>query len=568
MSIENKTENLNTKSINDQLMALMVLQEAEDRNELDPILATISETMDKDGSAPFHLVNSVFSPASIAEIKTAYGDIWKEIFESIEAKNKEQGDTLTAAGYSDEERANFSPELQDHFNIIREFEGRFPTADNQTRGVVVRLWDSKDQLFDALSSPTGKKALEAASWALSFATGTVVTKLAFRGAGHIASALANNEAVQDFGVKMQGRIGSFLERAGVPTGVISARFAGMKENAKAVIGSPAFQRYGKPTLALAGIAFGALMLGEINHDKIVDFAQTGITKATDLANAGIDMGGQGLEYASSGLAAGADAVRHGMDVGLSAVSSGFDTAVASAHELGSQGADLAVRSIENASEHVAHLGSAIAGMAVDGYHTATAAVGDAVDGVTVAVADSVHQARESLAGGLHSLAGQIEPDAHAYAAATGIDDVPATPVAPEAPEAPVVAPAAPEVATVTVAKGDSLWKIAQAQFEANGIDPSNAQIQAAAKDLYEANRDVIGTDSNRIFPGQALKIDPAVFGAEPVAHAVEAAPVAPAGIHGQVASLASGGELKTSSWTSVLANLARDKQQADLSPSI
>lgn len=562
------SDNITTQNNNDFLMTLMVLQEAEARNELDPILSVLAKTMAKDASqenAPFHLVNSAFSPASIAEVKTAYGDIWNEIFEKIEAKNKESGNALTAAGYSDDERANFSPELQNHFDIVREFEDRFPTADNQDRSIVVRLWDSKDQLFDALASPGGKKALEAASWALSFATGAVVTKLAFRGAGHIASMLVKNESVQDFAGKMQSRISSFLQRTGVPTGVIAARFAGMKENAKAVIDSPAFQRYGKPTLALAGIAMGALMLGEVNHDKIVEFAQSGFSKATDLANAGLDIGAQGIQYAASGISAGADAFEHGVSEGLGALSNGIDTA------LHSTSAEMISGGLATVRESATQLGDAISTLAAEGYHTVSAAVSDTVDGVTVAVTDGVHQARESVAGGLHGLAGQIEPDTHAYAAAAGVDEAP---VAPEAPEAAVVVPAAPEVVTVTVSKGDSLWNIAKAQFEANGTDPTNAQIQAAAKDLYEANKDVIGTDPNRIFPGQDLKIDPALFGAEPSVHVAEVAPVAsvapvaPSGIHTKVAGLASGGELQTSSWASALSNLARDKHQVDLSPSL
>ncbi|RJX55237.1 LysM peptidoglycan-binding domain-containing protein [Pseudomonas syringae pv. actinidiae] len=301
------------------------------------------------------------------------------------------------------------------------------------------------------------------------------------------------------------------------------------------------------------------MLGEVNHDKIVEFAQSGFSKATDLANAGLDIGAQGIQYAASGISAGADAFEHGVSEGLGALSNGIDTA------LHSTSAEIISGGLATARESAAQLGDAISTLAVDGYHAVSAAVSDTVDGVTVAVTDGVHQARESIAGGLHGLAGQIEPDTHAYAAAAGVDEAP---VAPEAPEAAVVVPAAPEVVTVTVSKGDSLWKIAETQFEANGIDPTNAQIQAAAKDLYEANRDVIGTDPNRIFPGQALKIDPALFGAEPAVHVAEVAPVAPSGIHTQVAGLASGGELKTSSWASALSNLARDKHQVDLSPAL
>lgn len=562
MSTTENFNSINTNDFSDYLKALMVLQRAEEQNELDAYFRVLAKKFAKeprDEKAPFSLVNTVFSPESIAEVKSAYADIWKEIHAEIEERNKASGDALTAAGYSEAERAQFSPALQHHFDTVRVFEERFPTAENQDRSMVVRLWDSKDQLFDALASPGGKKALEAAGWAVSLATGGIVTKLAFRGTGYLASQLAQNEAVQNFAAKMQGRIGSFLERTGVPTGVIAARFAGMKENAKAVLESPTFQRYGKPTLALAGVAMGVMMLGEVNHDKIVELANTGFTKATDLASTGLELGSQGVQYAASGIAAGADAIANGVSAAVEAVEHGTSAALSSVANAGSVGASY----INQATDLVADL-------AVHGYDAATTAVSDTANSVTTAVGDGITQARESLADGLHGLAAQISPEQHSYAAATGLDEAPEAPAVASAP----VAPAAPAVTSVVVAKGDSLWKIAEAQFEANGIDPTNAQIQAAAKDLYEANRDVIGANADRIFPGQALKVDPAIFGVEPVAH-VPAAPVVPAApipvtsaLHEKVANLGAGGGLQTGSFKDILANLARPKVLSDNAPAL
>jgi len=569
MNTTEKFNSISTQDINDQLVALMVLQEAERRNELDSYFTVLTDKMAveaKDENAAFHLVNGVFSPTSIAEVKSAYAEIWQEIFDAIEAKNKASGNTLEVAGYSDTERENFSPALQQHFDIVREFEGRFPTAENENGGVVLRLWNSKEQLFDALSSPGGRKALEAASWGVSLATGAVVTKVAIRGAGYIAAQLIKNESVQDFAQKMQGRIGSFLERTGVPTGAISSGFASFKENAKAVMESPTFQRYGKPSLALAGLAMGALLLGEINHDKVVELASTGINKATDLASAGLDLGAQGVQYAADGLAAGGEAIANGVGSAISAVEQGASDVLASAKEAGSLSAGFVSNGIETAGEYVDKAGRMVAGVAVEGYETATAAVSGAIDGVTVAATDAINQGREAVADGLQGLAAQIAPESHtAYASAVGIDQVDtAAPATPEA-VAPA-APAAPEVTTVSVAKGDSLWKIAEAQFEANGIDPSNAQIQAAAKELYEANKDVIGANPDRIFPGQELQIDPAVFGAEPVANVPAAAPVTPATptavLHDKVSNLQPNGGLQSASWKDVMASLASQAKPA------
>ena len=61
--------------------------------------------------------------------------------------------------------------------------------------------------------------------------------------------------------------------------------------------------------------------------------------------------------------------------------------------------------------------------------------------------------------------------------------------------APAPAPAAPAPRTYTVAKGDTLSKIAKQHYgDANKW-----------KKIYDANRDIL-KDPDRIFPGQVLKI--------------------------------------------------------------
>lgn len=68
------------------------------------------------------------------------------------------------------------------------------------------------------------------------------------------------------------------------------------------------------------------------------------------------------------------------------------------------------------------------------------------------------------------------------------------PVATDAPTQTTDAPPAKTPQTYTVKQGDTLSKIAKA----HGITPWQA--------LYEANKDVIGDDPNRIFPGQVLTL--------------------------------------------------------------
>jgi len=54
----------------------------------------------------------------------------------------------------------------------------------------------------------------------------------------------------------------------------------------------------------------------------------------------------------------------------------------------------------------------------------------------------------------------------------------------------------PATGTYTVVKGDSLWKIAQKLLGAG----------AKYTLIYDANKDVIGSDPNKIYPGQVLTI--------------------------------------------------------------
>ncbi len=58
-----------------------------------------------------------------------------------------------------------------------------------------------------------------------------------------------------------------------------------------------------------------------------------------------------------------------------------------------------------------------------------------------------------------------------------------------------------------VKSGDSLWKIAERHLESSGVQATNQEIKALEIKLYEANKSIIGSDPNKIFPGQVLQID-------------------------------------------------------------
>ena len=100
--------------------------------------------------------------------------------------------------------------------------------------------------------------------------------------------------------------------------------------------------------------------------------------------------------------------------------------------------------------------------------------------------------------GDHSLVGLPMPD-RAVA-----DHV--VPVARPAPKpAPVAVAVAPPPAAITVRAGDSLWSIAASRL---GPVADAADIDAAWRELYAANRDAIGSDPDLIRPGLDLEPGP------------------------------------------------------------
>lgn len=88
----------------------------------------------------------------------------------------------------------------------------------------------------------------------------------------------------------------------------------------------------------------------------------------------------------------------------------------------------------------------------------------------------------------------------------GDDETVAAPAAPDDSD-PGSAGSSP-VQTVIVHEGDSLWSISD---DLLGPDPDHpAEIAAAWPLLYETNKDEIGTDPNRLHPGQELTVPAAM----------------------------------------------------------
>jgi len=660
---------LDLEQVSDYLTSLMVLKQVEAENDLDPYFKHIADTETSADKAPISLISKGFTPENALEVKLLYPDVWKTIHDQVKERNMKS--QLVTAGYSEIDIDSIPDNVIQHFATVDVFEEHFPDKDHQKRSLIVRLREGKDELFEALNSEAGRKTLSAVSLGISLATGGIVTRLALRGGAFVAAQIIQNESVQDFAGKMQNRMTNFMERMGVPTGVIGKRLLEMKENAKHVLASDTFQKYGKPSLALAGIAFGVMLLGEVNHDKLIDLASTGLNKSIDVASTGLDLGLQGAHAANEGLKSVAefaiDAGSTGLHATGEALSTAADVTVEAGSVVASAVADSAVAAydvagdaivaapgfIADAASTVYHAtgdaivaapgfvadaastvyhatGDAIVaapGFVADGvstaYHTTTDALIEGgravVDGATVAgeyvadvavnaydvtghaivagsdaVVDGVKTAgvyvadtavgaydatgdaivsataasRNFVADSMHGLANQLNGagdyvavnDAHsnlhdavvpagheqlvagksdlstvAYnehedianrapeaAAPVAANPAASTPVVAQTDSSVVVPASNAEPVVHHIEKGESLWKIAKDQFEANGVHATNGQIQEATKALYEANKELIGSNPDLIFAGKSINIDPNIFEPHAVTPAVSA----------------------------------------------
>lgn len=412
--LENKAVEPSLKDSTDYLVALMVLKQIEADNELDPLLRSMKSRLDKAGvgANPYHLLNTVFSQEAVVESKAAYAEIWDAIYKEIEQANIKA--TLPHVGYSQTEIDSIPDDVIQHFNTVSVFEEKFPDDGSKNFPLAERLKAGKDMLFDALTSDKGKAALNAASWGISLATGGIVTRLAIKGGAALASRLIANESVQSFAGRVQGSVTNFLQRTGVPTGALAGHLRDFKENAKAVIASPVFQRYGKPSLALAGLAFGAILLGNVNHDKIVELASNGLSKGAELASAGADAALSGVSSAPGFVGdvatAAAGTVYTGVVEGgnllVDGVSAAYNDPIGTLNKIASGTAD----SVKAAGGYVANAASD----ALDVVSQAPGAIADVAksgfETVTVEAANAANIARTFVADGLYSAGDFVSVD--------------------------------------------------------------------------------------------------------------------------------------------------------------
>lgn len=64
--------------------------------------------------------------------------------------------------------------------------------------------------------------------------------------------------------------------------------------------------------------------------------------------------------------------------------------------------------------------------------------------------------------------------------------------------------------TIVVQGGNSLWNISRDLLQARGQEPTEQNKAAIAREIYNLNKDAIGGDWNKIYPGQRFKMPPSM----------------------------------------------------------
>lgn len=480
---EDALQALNDFNLDDHMKMMMVLKEAHKRGELSAYFAELyNEEAKKKSKDPLAAIADFTNPKHKAEVVATYGDIWKEVEDRIQTRIKNDEwtkDLVESSGMTAEQYGQMPEQFRQTMAITAEYESDFPSKDMPSLGE--RLRASKDVLIEGLTSDTGRKALNYVSWGVSIATGGVATKLAVMGIKEVVGAISKNESFVNFTKSAMETGISTLEKLGVPTELISKGYSEMKERTRSVWDN----KYMKFGAAALGVVAVGLIMQEVDFDSIAKSAEPVFGSGAAIGSNLIEGGG------------------HAVDLGATV-----------AKEVGSAAVDA-----------TANLGNTIASAAVK----ATDAVAELAGDAKHELGEQLQAAASALQGAGDSLtadAGIFDREADVHA-----DDI----FDQETPDEAVTEPPAPAVAateptqaatlpasssTVMIEKGDTLWDIAKSQLEASGGQVTNQNIDATWKAIYEANKETLGDNPHKIFPGQAIKIDPGML------HGVEAPQVA------------------------------------------
>jgi nucleoid-associated protein YgaU len=484
----------------------------------------------------------LLTPENISDVKDIAPKYWTPEYQDL---FEHMGQTLLKdAGFSKEIIDRLDPDFVRYMGVTQKHEKSFAV---EGPGIAERLKDSsaKTMILDALGNKNVQRSLKWAGLVIGCATGGIVVKAGMAGSKFLLSKLAENEKVRGLCKTLEDRAISFVSTT---LNVDEAKVRKNVNEAKGV----AERLSGNKWVRLGGVAATiglAFALGQI------DMVQEASHSVVSSLHSGIEALGYGHDH-SKVLEAltNANSVHPGVDPVAGAQNAATHGSFAAPQPPVGSGASYAsypgvdpAAGAQNAAGHgsfaavpshaevAASPVSATPPVLESGAAAPTAAINEHIDhseldkirGITPAVNEHIdHAELDKIRGaapqefsaersGLANVQG-TEVKFPTDSASLGVNSGTAPAVADAASTAPTVADATATISsgapvTHTVTKGDSLSEIAhqivKERAAASGGTYTTQDVYKFAGQLYEANKDVIGNDPDKIFPGQVLKLD-------------------------------------------------------------
>lgn len=481
----------------------------------------------------------LLTPENISDVKDIAPKYWTPEYQDL---FEHMGQTLLKdAGFSKEIINRLDPDFVRYMGVTQKHEKSFAV---EGPGIAERLKDSsaKTMILDALGNKNVQRSLKWAGLIIGCATGGIVVKAGMAGSKFLVSKLAENEKVRGLCKTLEDRAISFVSTT---LNVDEAKVRKNVNEAKGV----AERLAGNKWVRLGGVAATIAVAFALGQLEMVQDAAHSVASSF---NSGIESLGYGHDHSKvfeelanahsthpgvDPVAGAQNAATHGSFAEQPPVGSGAPYAshpgvdpAAGAQNAAGHGSFAAVPSHAEVAAS-----RATAPVLGSGAAAPTAAINEHIDhselnkirGITPAVNEHIDHAELDKIRGAASQEFSAERSGLTNAQGTGIkfptdsaslgvNSGTAPAVADVASPVPTVADATATISggapvTHTVTKGDSLSEIAhqivKERAAASGGTYTTQDIYKFAGQLYEANKDVIGNNPDKIFPGQVLKLD-------------------------------------------------------------
>lgn len=392
-------------------------------------------------------VSLLLTPDNLKDVKEVAPQYFTESYSQNLADSGKS--LLEGAGFSQQVIDRLDASFLRNLGATQQHESAFPA---EGPGVAERLKEPsvKSMVLDALGNKNVQRSLKWAGLIASCATGGIVVKAGMAGTKFLAGKLAENDNVKAFAAKLESNSISFVsEKLGLKEADVRKKVENIKGSVESVFKN---KWVGLATgVAVMGIAIG---LGHI--DVVHDAAQNVAGRFGELTHGLADAVSPAVSPLAHGVRSDDLLVHHAADGSSAPVQSPASAQLNADRAIQQSGISPSVRFPEGVDA---------------GSGAPSVVTGDVAPGASVSDAAS--------------------PAAPGADAAAKVSDA--------------VTPTVGNTAHVVQAN-DTVSHIAQKELEARGLPATRENIYKLVDQIYEHNKEVIGPDVNKIFPGQTISL--------------------------------------------------------------